>query len=235
MKMILASMLVAGAFAAPASAAVILDYQLNGSLADSLGGNDIINNGGALGAQGISFGPNQGPTIGGFSNLGTYSIVVEFSFETLTSYQKILDFQNGSSDLGLYALEDFLYFYDFAISEAAVLSAGQLHRLVLTRSEPEQLVVGYLDGVEAFNFADTSGAGVIESNLALFQDDSTTDFEEAASGFVGLVQVHDTVLSASEVAGFGLVPEPESWALMIMGFGLVGATLRRRRGAALQH
>jgi hypothetical protein len=28
------------------------------------------------------------------------------------------------------------------------------------------------------------------------------------------------------------VPEPSSWAMLIIGFGLVGATLRRRRGMA---
>ena len=28
----------------------------------------------------------------------------------------------------------------------------------------------------------------------------------------------------------GAVPEPSSWAMLIIGFGLVGATLRRRRG-----
>jgi hypothetical protein len=30
----------------------------------------------------------------------------------------------------------------------------------------------------------------------------------------------------------GTVPEPSSWAMLIIGFGLVGATLRRRRGLA---
>lgn len=30
----------------------------------------------------------------------------------------------------------------------------------------------------------------------------------------------------------GVVPEPQSWALLIAGFGLVGATMRRRRQAA---
>lgn len=30
----------------------------------------------------------------------------------------------------------------------------------------------------------------------------------------------------------GVVPEPATWAMMIMGFGLAGATLRRRRTAA---
>lgn len=33
-------------------------------------------------------------------------------------------------------------------------------------------------------------------------------------------------------AGIGAVPEPESWALLIAGFGLTGAALRRRRAVA---
>lgn len=32
----------------------------------------------------------------------------------------------------------------------------------------------------------------------------------------------------------GAVPEPATWAMMILGFGLVGATLRRRRGAQIK-
>ena len=34
-------------------------------------------------------------------------------------------------------------------------------------------------------------------------------------------------------ASAGGVPEPASWALMIAGFGLAGAQLRRRRTAAV--
>jgi hypothetical protein len=32
--------------------------------------------------------------------------------------------------------------------------------------------------------------------------------------------------------GTGVVPEPASWAMLITGFGLVGAAARRRRAAA---
>lgn len=35
------------------------------------------------------------------------------------------------------------------------------------------------------------------------------------------------------LAGGGVIPEPGTWAMMIAGFGLVGAGLRRRRAAAL--
>src|SRR4051794_33445854 len=52
-----------------AQAAVTHNYQLNGSLADAvLGGPDIVNRAGlgSLGATGITFGADLGPTIGGY-------------------------------------------------------------------------------------------------------------------------------------------------------------------------
>jgi hypothetical protein len=39
-------------------------------------------------------------------------------------------------------------------------------------------------------------------------------------------------LTVAEFRG-GVVPEPESWAMLIAGFGLVGAVARRRRAKAL--
>ncbi len=36
-------------------------------------------------------------------------------------------------------------------------------------------------------------------------------------------------ISGTVIAGAGVVPEPESWALLIAGFGMVGAAARRRR------
>lgn len=44
-------------------------------------------------------------------------------------------------------------------------------------------------------------------------------------------QVFDDFTFGSTVVG-GDVPEPASWAMMIVGFGLMGATLRRRRSVA---
>ena len=41
-----------------------------------------------------------------------------------------------------------------------------------------------------------------------------------------------STLTISEAAGAGVVPEPGAWALMIGGFGLTGAMLRRRRTLA---
>ena len=53
--------------------------------------------------------------------------------------------------------------------------------------------------------------------------------------FHGLSQADNTVfldnVSAS-VTPSGAVPEPATWAMLIAGFGLVGASLRRRETAA---
>ncbi|MGZ3376624.1 MAG: PEPxxWA-CTERM sorting domain-containing protein, partial [Phenylobacterium sp.] len=55
------------------------------------------------------------------------------------------------------------------------------------------------------------------------------------NAFSALVSDHGVHLEnfAFSVAGGGAVPEPASWALMIGGFGLAGAALRRRRQVAL--
>ena len=44
--------------------------------------------------------------------------------------------------------------------------------------------------------------------------------------------IHTTAFPGGEIRGFlTAAPEPGTWALMIIGFGLAGATLRRRRAA----
>jgi len=47
--------------------------------------------------------------------------------------------------------------------------------------------------------------------------------------------LHTTTFPSAEIAGFlrpAAVPEPATWALLIAGFGLAGASLRRRRSLA---
>jgi len=44
------------------------------------------------------------------------------------------------------------------------------------------------------------------------------------------LNIHTSVVGAGEIRGFlTAVPEPGSWALMLIGFGLLGAEMRRRR------
>lgn len=72
-------------------------------------------------------------------------------------------------------------------------------------------------GVEtAFSFFGIDGIGSITG----FRLDSSVD----GSGFSSLGTI-------SFVGGAGAVPEPSAWALLILGFGAVGAGMRRRKPA----
>lgn len=78
--------------------------------------------------------------------------------------------------------------------------------------------------VFALNFATPQALIRLENFVLGFSNVSGT----ATDGNGG-----EVVLTNANVNGFGvIVPEPSSWAMMIAGFGLVGATLRRRRLAA---
>lgn len=64
---------------------------------------------------------------------------------------------------------------------------------------------------------------------------SLTDFDLTGDTFrLTLDQAGVNWVFVSEVQFFGgVIPEPGTWALMIAGFGLVGAAVRRQRGTAL--
>ncbi|MDE2619485.1 MAG: PEPxxWA-CTERM sorting domain-containing protein, partial [Sphingomonadales bacterium] len=59
-----------------------------------------------------------------------------------------------------------------------------------------------------------------------FIDDTATSQGEASAGYIQSLTLFD---SPTQTAA---VPEPATWALMMAGFGLVGAALRRRKAIA---
>jgi len=225
--------------ASTVDAAEVFDYQLNGSLADANGGAPITNNGAALGASGLTFDYNEGPTIGGYAATGVYSIEASFSFSEIGGYNKILDFLNRGSDSGLYVAGGALNFYGAGVSGGA-FAADTVNHLVVTR-DAANLFKGYLNGVEAISFTDSGSLAVIASDLRFFSDDFATGQGEASPGFVDYIRTYDTALSAGAVAELyraggdvgAAVPEPAAWAMMIVGFGGVGAVMRRRRTPVL--
>lgn len=212
--------------ASSASAVVIADFQLNNSLANGVGGPvTLTNNGAALGATGITFAANQGPTL---NNLGVhteYSLEIGGAFDQVTGYRKIADFFDRASDTGFYNLGGFLNFYPVATGPTPPIVAGSPFVVKLTR-DSSALVTGYVNGVSQFSFTDSSNLAVINNTLHLFRDDFATGQGEASGGFIDFVTLDTSV----GVPG-GAVPEPAAWALMILGFGAAGAMLRRRREA----
>jgi len=67
------------------------------------------------------------------------------------------------------------------------------------------------------------------SVLDVFNDDFAFGPFESSSGFVDHIQIYNTTLTDPKVISG--VPEALSRAMMIAGFGLVGAAMRRRVSA----
>ena len=76
------------------------------------------------------------------------------------------------------------------------------------------------------SFLDTLGGGTTEGAQAALL--------EGLQSQTAYFNVHTTAFPGGEIRGFmTAVPEPATWGLMIIGFGAIGAALRRRsRGVA---
>jgi hypothetical protein len=215
-------------YSSSASAALIADFRLDGNLNNSAGGALTLtnNNGGVLGANGISFGRGQGPDINGFSTPSAYSVETRFSFQNTSGYRRVLDFSNGTDDRGLYILNNSVNFYP--IATGGTFSPNTLQTLVFTRNAAGN-AAAYVDGALAINFTNASLTS-LSNILRLFRDDGAVGGENSA-GFVDYVRVYDTALSAQEVANLtppSAVPEPATWFMMLLGFGMIGFAMRRR-------
>lgn len=89
------------------------------------------------------------------------------------------------------------------------------------------VVTGVPPRVVTFSFTTASGTtteSFTVDNAAGFQMVNFNRTGLLSFGFTGPLQIDDVVLDQA-VAG---VPEPTTWAMMILGFAMVGGTLRRR-------
>lgn len=213
-----------------ASAALRADYQFQNTLASSVGASPALT---ALGLGTNSFatesvngssqavltfpaenGVQLAPTTGVIPN-GNYTLVVLFRFAQLTDrpWQRIVDFQDGTSDRGLYSHEGALEVYPYAKGATATIKAEEYVVVVLTR-DSAGTVTGYVDGTKQFSYDDSSTqAAVIDANntLRFFRDNETGGPSgESSAGAVARIQLYDEALTAEQVAGLPSAPPTET-------------------------
>jgi hypothetical protein len=228
--------LLSGLLMTASGATLTHNYVLSSSLSDTLGGPSLVADGGTQSATGYSFGANQGLNLSSaLSNSGDYSILMDFSFSDLTGYRKILDFQDRTSDNGLYNLNTALDFYPVA-GGSPIFSPNVLARVVLTRDAGTNAVTGYFNGAQQLTFNDSSSLAVFGATnniIRFFEDDFATQ-NEASAGRASEIQIYNGALTAADVrdlGGPGEIPTsgvPEPAALTLVGFGLLSLGLVRR-------
>jgi hypothetical protein len=193
--------------------AATADYLFQGSLESSLGrapdlaavgaGSGVFTVDASTGTTVLRFAGGRGlsltPTTGVIRS-SAYTIELLFRLDFVSKYRKIIDFKDGSEDDGLYVLDGCLTFFPKEQSAFTSIGADSYVQIVLTRDSSDR-VVGYVDGVRQFAFADTRGLAEVNAKktLRFFLDDHATTGEHS-SGAVSQVRLFDRPLTPSEVA-----------------------------------
>lgn len=193
--------------------AATADYLFQGSLESSLGrapdlagvgaGSGVFTVDASTGTTVLRFAGGRGlsltPTTGVIRS-SAYTIELLFRLDFVSKYRKIIDFKDGSDDSGLYVLDGCLTFFPREQDALTSIGADSYVQVVLTRDTSDR-VVGYVDGVRQFAFADSRGLAEVNAKktLRFFVDDHTTTGEHS-SGAVSQVRLFDQPLNPSEVA-----------------------------------
>lgn len=220
------------AFAAtPSYAALIHSYDFNGNLSDSVAGGVALNTSFTAGGSGAASGGTWSYSAGGGLELASqlpgvvYTIEMKLGLADIGGYRKLISFNTLNVDTGLYNLNGALDLFNTATSPTQTdFAIGQQVVVKLTR-DATGFMTGSVDGVQKFTYADTTGLYTAVSGLWFVRDDLVQNSEQGA-GRLDYIRIYDDAVGGAT----GGVPEPASWAMMVLGFSALGYTLRRRPG-----
>jgi hypothetical protein len=228
----LSSLIIAGAVA-PAQAvtsAPQVDFEFEDSLTDASGGSTLtvapacpadpcnatsgfgINGGDKYWEWSSTDNRGGGFTVDTRASLGdSYTIMLKFSFDQMTSWRKIIDFQNRSSDNGFYIYNGLIQEYPLG-DGVTNFSPGDEITLMVTRDSASKLFTVYVyDGTNFtldLQVTDTNddaipAASPVHSGgtrLGFFHDDTDTSSEATSSGRVSFIRMWSaTALTSTQL------------------------------------
>jgi hypothetical protein len=136
-----------------------------------------------------------------FISSGSYTIEVYFKLSNLSSWKRVIDFKDRTSDKGCYVYNGQMNFYNLVTSTGtAPFQANEYSHYVITRDAATKKVILYGDGDKYVSFTDNSDDAVYGSNkkLNFFQDDLVVG-NEAANGAIALLKIHNYTMDSAAV------------------------------------
>lgn len=228
LKAVFFTLALTAGYSATANAALINSYDFNDDLSDTLGnGLGLTASGGTVSGGRYNFSGNQGLRLSSaLPSTTDYGIEIGFQMnDSLSGWNKLIDFQDLASDLGLYVNNGTIDFYTAGPAGGSVLLNTDF-TVGIARSAG--IIELFLNGTSLSSFAD-GGQAVSGSNiLNFFEDDFATGQGESFVGSADFIRIHNdsTTFGAEPIT----VPEPATFALM--GLGLAGIGFSRKRKAA---
>lgn len=170
-------------------------------------------------------------TTGLLTSNSVYTVELIFKFtERADAWRRIVDVQNRTSDNGFY-VDPSNKLNVYPIGGGSPFSNNEYHDVFLTNDNGT--VKFYLDGSAQASLL-TSVMDIDASNLInLFLDNVVGGGQgEYSSGSIALFQLYNEALGADVIPPVPGVPEPQTYALLLVGLGVVAAATRRRQRAS---
>ncbi|HEY2774462.1 MAG TPA: LamG-like jellyroll fold domain-containing protein [Candidatus Binatia bacterium] len=133
--------------------------------------------------------------------LDHYSIAFRFHFDGFGGYQRLVSFDGGVADCGLYSIGNVMTFFCGSGNTNIPFPADGYYDVVFTRASGG-VVNGYINGNLALQFTDTTALSVIGVNesLRFFRDNECpAACNENRSGTVSRIRLYDDALTADQV------------------------------------
>lgn len=242
------------------AANLVASYDFNGSLNSSVGGAPALTLTDPLGTSGYVSdivggvsrtvldikGQNNPTNLQGgltFDSTGLltpdkYSVALKFEFlDRPGAWRRIIDVEGRQSDNGFY-VDPGNNLDVFPISGSGVpFTTGEYHTVILTVDTSGTLnnVHAYIDGLAGSLEATTNIMAISNTGLVnLFLDNVVAGGQfEWSEARIAQADFYNGILGQQDVIVItGGVPEPATWAMMLLGFGGLGAMMRRRRAQA---
>ncbi len=130
----------------------------------------------------------------------TYTIELYFVFDNLSSWKRVVDWKNRTTDKGAYVYNGQLNFYNYVYSGEAPVVAGEYTYYVITRDGASKALKIYTDAKVEVEFNDLDNEGLLSADnlLNFFQDDLMVP-NEASSGAVAMLNFYNYSLDSNTI------------------------------------